>query len=130
MKKFLILFYLVLVCACATTGKYNAELNRWIGKKEIALLEIWGKPSSVFNLGQREQIITYVHHNKEVVPAENLQYTPDFNNAATLYAPFSYEEDFAIWPPIFVVENTCQTSFHIRNGIVQSWQWRGDCVAD
>lgn len=131
MKKLLIITLLWIASACATTEKYNAELNGWIGKKEVALLETWGKPSSIFKLGQQEQIVTYVHQDNEIIPAESMMYTPDFNNGYTLYAPFSYAEDFADWPPAFVVKNICQTSFHIKNGIIQSWQWRGNaCQAD
>lgn len=119
---------------CQTTKGYNAELNRWVGKPESTLIQAWGEPGSVFKLGQTEQIITYTKKDKVIIPPQYTFYNPDFNSMDTLYAPFTYEEDFAPAPMYatdgYEVTNICQTSFHIKDGIIQSWQWKGnDCVA-
>jgi hypothetical protein len=128
-----VLFLFFLLASCETTTAYNNKLNKWVGKSESDLIAAWGEPDSVFKLGQSQQIITYVKNSEVIIPAEETLYNPDFNSTDTLYAPFSYQEDFAL--PIstsdgYVVDNICQTSFHIKDGIVQSWQWKGnDCVA-
>ena len=125
--------FIFLLFACETVGNYNANLNRWVGKPEKNLIYVWGEPNSIFKLGQNEEIITYIKKDRVIVPPQITMYDPDFNNVDTLYAPFSYDEDFTL--PLsesngYIVNNICRTSFHIKDGIVQSWQWKGnDCVA-
>lgn len=131
---FLIFCGLLILSACRTAANYNAELNRWVGKPKSDLIAAWGAPNSTFKLGRSEQIITYVRKNEEIIPPQYTVETPDFNSMETLYAPFTYQEDFAPQTinaePGFVIREICQTSFHIKNGRVQSWQWRGnDCAA-
>ncbi len=127
-----ILIY-ALLCACATSSNYNNKLNKMVGQPESALIALWGQPNSVFKLGNQEEIITYVRKNEEIIPPSYTIYNPDFNSMDTLYSPFSYQEDFALptsVEPGYVINNICQTSFHIKNGIIQSWQWRGNnCVS-
>lgn len=129
---FLIICGLLILSACRTAANYNAELNRWVGKPENDLIAEWGAPDSTFNLGRSGKIITYIKKSEEIIPPQYTFAGPDFTE--TLYAPFTYQEDFApetiSAEPGFVIKNACQTSFHVRDGIISSWQWRGNnCAA-
>jgi uncharacterized protein YceK len=45
MKKLIYLCVMVmLVSGCATTAKYEAKLNTWIGTSEDSLIASWGVP--------------------------------------------------------------------------------------
>src|SRR5574344_1384475 len=124
-------FALVLsLTVCQTVGNYNAQLNTLVGQTEDYLIDEWGEPGKVQTINPNEQIFTYTKQNEVIIPAQYSYYYPDFNGMETLYAPFTYQQDFAPNPfettDGYEVKDICQTSFHIKNGIVESWQWKGN----
>ena len=64
MKRLICLLVLImLVSGCATTAKYEAKLNTWIGVSEDSLIASWGAPDIVYNMTSGKKAIAYVHRN-------------------------------------------------------------------
>lgn len=95
-----ILFLLVLLVAgCATTRRYQAMLQGWVGRPTTELISQWGTPTSTSNLADGSQLFVYSQIDEETreKTARNLAgYTP-----------------------------SCRTTFQVRQGTVVGWKWDG-----
>lgn len=132
-KTSLILAFGLLLGACATTAKYDSDLNSLIGKSKEALIQQMGSPSAVKMLPNGDEVIAYTKANDVYVPSEFYLYNQGaLSNEGDLYAPFLDHYDFSPYGGAFgyTVEYVCQTAFYLQGGRVVGWKWRGnDCAS-
>ena len=122
----------MLLLACATSQKYDRELKNWVGKKETALLDAWGRPSAEKYLSDNSKIITYTKINEWFYPSEYYFYNDGWGVENITYDPFMNGYEYNPYAEITDTEVTqyCQTLFWIENGVITAWKWRGNnCVA-
>lgn len=121
-----------LLLACSTSQKYDQQLKSWVGQSESSLISAWGRPSIVKETGQNSKIMTYVKIDEVFVPFEYYMYNNNWGTDNVIYDPFMDNEMTAYNAvPGAELEEICQTSFWINNGIITAWKWRGNnCVAD
>ena len=135
MLKNIALYILVLIFlfACATPEKYDAELASMIGEKSSVLVEKWGKPSARKILAGGDEVYTYTKAGDIYVPSEFYMYNQEYEPGEdVVYYPFLNDYDFGSYGATFgyQVEEFCQTSFLIKNGLISGWKWRGnDCLS-
>ncbi len=135
MLKNIALYILVLIFlfACATPEKYDAELASMIGEKSSVLVEKWGKPSARKILAGGDEVYTYTKAGDIYVPSEFYMYNQEYEPGEdVVYYPFLNDYDFGPYGATFgyQVEEFCQTSFLIKNGLISGWKWRGnDCLS-
>lgn len=128
-KFFFCLLLLIFLSACATEEKYSNNLNKLIGENESYLLKIFGKPSSKKIINSHTKILTYTNLENMYVPSEFYEYnTPLYVGADDVFYPFN---DMYIYNPMsqYLGVNVtfyCQTSFLLENGVIKSWQWKGN----
>jgi hypothetical protein len=48
---------------CATSAKYEAKLNTWIGASEDSLIASWGVPDKEYHLSNGKKAIEFVNKN-------------------------------------------------------------------
>lgn len=123
MRKFLIpVVYLLGLAGCATTANYEKNLNDWIGRPELDLVQSWGPPLSVYETtGVR--FLTYQRSGNMFLPggAPTLHTTVVGNTAIT--------NAYGGTPAMNVALN-CKTTFEVRNQRIVNWRWEGNhCVA-
>lgn len=105
--RFILLFLTAgFLSACATTAKYEAKLNTWVGKNESDLVSQWGVPNNTYSLNDGSKLIMYQHNGGSAsVPIGNMYYTESY------------------W---------CKTTFTIDgSGVVKNWKHEGNkCESD
>lgn len=135
MVKNVALYILVLIFlfACATPAKYDNKLAAMVGEKATVLVDTWGRPSARKILDNGDEVYTYTKANNVYVPSEFYIYNQGFEPSEdVVYGPFLNDYNFGPYGETFgyQVEEFCQTSFLIKNGLINGWKWRGnDCVA-
>lgn len=108
---------------CATQKKYQTILDTWVGHPEHKLVRSWGPPQSVYE-SEGVKYLTYTNSRNVVLGQTNSSYTTTVigNTAYTTGSPGSPGRNYAM---------TCQTTFEIRDGVIQSWSYKGnDCTAN
>ena len=136
MKKLINLFVMViLLSGCATTAKYEAKLNNWIGASEDSLVASWGVPNKKYNLDNGKKAIEYVHKN--TVQTGGYTYTvPQTTYQSGMIGDKPYRGTATQYvtetTPLQKYRLSCKTSFVINNsGKVESWHHEGnDCVSE
>jgi hypothetical protein len=136
MKKLIYLFVmLILVSGCATTAKYEAKLNTWIGVSEDSLIASWGVPDKTYEMRDGKKAIEYVRKN--TVQTGGYTYTtPQTTYESGKIGDQSYSGTSTTYvtgiEPIRKYRLSCKTSFIINNsGKVESWHHEGnDCVSN
>lgn len=110
-------------CTTATTQKYDVVLNNWLNKPEIELINSWGAPDNVYQLGDKKFIAYYSQHNR-YIPKTTYRYQPFFVGGWPYYDPIddtSYQ----------VVSEICKTTFTIEAEKISNWSHQGSgCVAE
>jgi hypothetical protein len=135
MKKLIYLFVMVmLVSGCATTVKYEAKLNTWIGASEDSLIASWGVPDKIYDMRDGKKAIEYRHKN--TVQTGGYTYTtPQTTYHSGKIGDKSYSGTSTTYvteiQPVQKYKFSCKTSFIINNsGKVESWHHEGnDCVS-
>jgi len=135
MKKTLILLMCLGLCACATTAKYEARLNTFIGQSEDSLIAAWGVPDKQYNMGDGKKAIEYVE--KSMVRTGGYSYTQP---RTTYHSGTIGNQTYSGTSTEYVTEKApverhklfCKTSFIIdKSGKVESWHHEGnDCVSE
>lgn len=129
-----VLILTFLLFACASSGKYDKQLNQSIGDSKTQLVEKLGRPSAVKILPNGDELLAYTKVHEVYIPSEYYLYnqgalSTEYDN---LYTPFLGDYDFtpAYSTLGYDIKNVCQTVFLIQKGIVTGWKWRGnDCTA-
>jgi hypothetical protein len=135
MKKALILLLCLGLCGCATTAKYEAKLNTFIGQSEDSLIASWGVPDKQYNMSDGKKAIEYVE--KSTVRTGGDTYT---ESRTTYHSGTIGDKTYSGTSTQYVTEKTpveryklyCKTSFIIdKSGRVESWHHEGnDCVSE
>ena len=136
MKKLIYLFVMVmLVSGCATTAKYEAKLNTWIGASEDSLIASWGVPDKTYDMRDGKKAIEYVHRN--TVQTGGYTYTTPHTTYQTgIIGDKSYSGTSTTYvtetEPVRKYKLSCNTSFIINNsGKIESWHHEGNnCVSN
>ncbi|MFH1622759.1 MAG: hypothetical protein ABIA97_06560 [Candidatus Omnitrophota bacterium] len=135
MKKLLLIMLCLGLVGCATTAKYEAKLNNWIGASEDSLVASWGVPNKTYNLNNGKKAIEYVH--KDTVQTGGHKYTTPqttYQTGTIGDEPYSGTSTTYVTEiePIQRYRVYCKTSFIINNsGKVESWHHEGnDCVSN
>ena len=59
MRKALIVMFATLAAGCATTSRYDTELQAWVGKGQAELFGDWGAPTDVTKSEQGATVLLY-----------------------------------------------------------------------
>jgi len=125
----------ILISGCATTAKYEAKLNNWIGASEDSLVASWGVPNKTYNLSDGKKAMEYLH--KETVQSGGYNYTaPQSTYQSGTIGNQSYSGTSTTYVtetmPVQKYRLSCKTSFMINSsGKVESWHHEGnDCVSN
>ena len=123
----LILCFLLFACALSDTS-YEQKLAPWIGKTEQTLIASWGKPTAQKITAQGQTLLSYVKQNEYLVPMEYFYDYPGWIDADIVYDPYFTDNAFAPYAQIVdtEVEQICQTTFVVQNGIITSYHFRGN----
>lgn len=114
----LIVIALLAGCSRATTRKYEALLNTWVGQSDAALLGSWGPPDSVYDNGG-VKYLTYFKSSSGYIPgvAPSYQTTIIGNTAYTNAVGGS---------PGYAYTTKCKTTFMVSDGLIQRWRYEGN----
>jgi len=134
MKKVFLLLLCLGLSGCATTAKYEAKLNTWIGASENDLIASWGVPDKVYQMSDGKKAIGYIHKN--TVKTGGYTYTvprTTYQRGTIGDQPYSgtsteYVEETV---PVQKYKIYCKTTFIINtNGKIVSWHHEGNnCVS-
>jgi len=136
MKKALILLLCLGFSGCATTAKYEAKLDTWVGASEESLIASWGVPDKTFDMLDGKRAIAYVYKNifqtggySHTVPQTTYQAGTiggqPYSGTSTAYVRET--------EPARDHRLSCKTSFIINNNTrkVESWHHEGNnCVSN
>ena len=135
MRKLIALLLCLGLCGCATTAKYEAKLNNWIGASEDSLVASWGVPNKTYNLDNGKKAIEYVR--KDTVQTGGYTYTtPELTYQSGTIGNKSYSGTSTTYVtetmPVQNYKLSCKTSFVIdKSGKVESWHHEGNnCVSN
>ncbi len=117
MNKSLALVVAVSLSACATQAGYKRVVESWLGAPEHKLIASWGAPQRNYRSGGFSYL-TYSNSRTVSVPGQ----APSFQT--------TYIGNVAFTQPVggspgFVVEEQCETTFTVKDGIVHSYSFAG-----
>lgn len=128
---------------CATTAKYEAKLNSWVGQPADSLVMAWGPPASSYPLQNGGQVLQY--SGQRTLPIGGYTYTTPqttYTNGTVNaygsrggYANANYSGTSTTYvqqqTPVYNVNLTCTTTFSVdASGYIVSWRYQGnDCVS-
>ena len=135
MVRILFLLSCLVLGGCATTAKYEAKLNSWVGASEDALIASWGVPDKSYATASGKKAVEFVR--KETVRSGGYTYTtPQTTYSSGTIGDKSYSgtstEYVVTTEPVQKYKYWCKTSFMLgKDGKVESWHHEGnDCVAE
>mgnify|MGYP001766598372 CR=1 FL=1 len=125
----------VLVSGCASTAKYEARLNTWIGASEGSLIASWGVPDKTYEMRDGKKAVEFVHKN--TFQTGGFAYTvpqTTYHSGAIGNQTYSGSSTTYVTErePIRKHRLSCKTSFIIdERGRVESWHHEGNnCVSN
>ena len=124
-----VLIVTFLLFACTMTGEqYNQKLYKWVGQTEVSLLASWGKPTGQKQVSHDTKILTYTKKEEWYVPTEYYYDNLGWGADNIVYDPFFGEYEMMPYDQIVdtEIQEICQTSFVVTNGIITSYKWRGN----
>ena len=126
MKKLLGMFVIgFLLSGCfATTAKYEAALNSWVGHTEDHLVEKWGVPNGVYNKNDGGKVLTYMDSGS--------MYMPGTTSSNTTIDAWGYATTTTTTTAGTNIGLRCKTTFIISSsGRITSWSYEGNnCVSN
>lgn len=124
-KKKLLMLLIFLAGGCVPKhdiATYQSKLSAWIGKSEYQLYAEWGYPKVTYSVGPDTFIVTYIKSYNEPVDGNTEPYTDEVYYPAAAQTP-------AYGLPVPQGVYYCKTSFVIKNGFVDDFNFNGDdCV--
>ncbi len=131
MKKLIYLFALVILASgCATTRRYSALLDTWVGSNEESLIASWGSPQNVYYMNNGKKVIEY--SKGQTIQTGGYTYTTPqttYHQGAvgnTMYYGTSTQY-VTQTTPVNYLYYWCKTSFIIgENGRIETWRWEGN----
>ncbi|MBR2299677.1 MAG: hypothetical protein IJ870_03785 [Alphaproteobacteria bacterium] len=125
---FLLIFVLLLFACAANNANYNKELEQWVGQPVKALETAWGKPTGQKIISANTRVLTYTKTSEYFVPTEYYYDNLGWGATDLVYDPFFGEYEMTPYAQIVdtEVQGICQTSFVVNDGVIRSYQWRGN----
>lgn len=121
----------MLLLACANIKTYDNELKSWVGKSEASLVSTWGRPSQKRYVNANESVLIYTRVQDWYMPSEYYFYNDGWGQENVLLDPITGEAQMG--PEAIITDNAvqeiCQTMFWVKDGVITSWQWRGNGCA-
>jgi hypothetical protein len=99
--------------ACAPVPPLEARLQPWIGRGEADLVSAFGVPSGTYEVEGRK-FLQIEQRRTQILPSDPLFYRP-YGRFGPVWAP----------GPGYVVL-TCDVTFALRRGVVESFSFRGE----
>ena len=134
-KNLCIIILALILSGCASTAKYEAKLNNWIGASENSLVAAWGVPNKTYNLDNGKKAIEYARKN--TVQTGGYSYaSPQTTYQSGMIGDKPYSGTSTTYvteiEPVQKYKLSCKTSFIINNsGKVESWHHEGNnCVSN
>jgi len=119
MRLTVVFLSLLLLTSCATTAKYNAKLDTWVGKDIYSLIDSWGYPDSTVELPNGNKVYTYSK-------AESLYVPPMMTTTTTVDYGVAYSRTTGYGGGH--INNWCKTSFETEGstGNILKWTHKGN----
>lgn len=132
----------LLLAACATTGKYKAVLDSWVGSSADSLVSSWGPPDSSYRLSDGEQVLQYSRGGNLHMPGYSYT-TPQttyengtvsaYGTNGSGYGNYSGTSTTYVQHHTqgFDIQLSCVTRFTVNaSGIITHWAFQGNnCVS-
>lgn len=123
----------ILLGGCATSAKFSAKMDSWVGQSEGNLVSGLGPPQSVYTLDKDVKILTYARQGQMVLPGQ-VYTTPVVTNTTGYYNNNPYNAQSTTYvqqqgAPM-VIGMSCTINFTIHSGWVYAWSAHGNnCVS-
>lgn len=117
-------------CETATTQKYEARLERWVGAPVDDLVLAWGPPDSSFKLEDGREVIEY--KKSEVTGYGSGASVGVGTWSGSRGGGFGTGVGFPLGghPSDRIATHTCETRFIVADRVVKAWSWEGNnCVS-
>ena len=116
--------------ACATTGKYEAKLQSWIGSSADSLVASWGYPTQTTTAPSGNKLLVYSRGQSVTMPVYQSPYeaqetaTNSYNQYNNTVQETRYRRP-AQQPQ--TINLSCTTFFEVdsSNNVVR-WSWQGN----
>ena len=135
----------LVLAGCATTGKFTAKMNGFVGQPESVIVGMYGPPQSSYRLGDGSRVLQYTRGGQVTMPGATT-YQPvrtSTTGSMTLQQGLSlqqttgtYNATSTAWVPQQAAPTTlnlyCTVNFTIgADGLVRQWSANGNhCVSD
>ena len=119
---FLLMSFFLIFAGCATTAKYEAALDSWLGHDVNELVDSWGYPVESFKAPNGNTVYVYNSSRSYAMPTQT---TSTYNvHGKTVYGHSTTTggQTLEFW---------CRTFFEVSdsNKII-TWRWEGnDCTS-
>jgi hypothetical protein len=143
MRKLMLAGAAVATAACATTAKFEAKMNSFIGQPEAAIVGMYGPPQASYTMGNGARVLQYTRGGTLMMPgAQTMQpVTTNTNGTMTLNRGLqqttgSYTSTSTTYvpqqTPATPITLWCTVNFTLdASGTVRGWSANGNhCVAD
>ncbi|MCX5852959.1 MAG: hypothetical protein NT072_13080 [Deltaproteobacteria bacterium] len=126
-KIFLSLCLICLISACATTEKYEAALNSWVGSDINDLVYSWGYPDSSFDAPNGNKVYMYSQGGSFQMPTTYRTTANVHGYGNTAYGSATTRayggQTLNLW---------CDTYFEVDSSQrIVRWSWEGNrCVSE
>jgi hypothetical protein len=129
-----LLILLIFLGGCATTAKYEAQLNSLVGVSEDALIAAWGVPDMTYDMRDGKRAVAYMRKTTLQTGGTPYTVTQTTHQSGTIGdKPYSgtattYSTEIE---PVQKHKFSCKTTFIIgSNARVESWHHEGNnCVS-
>ena len=111
--------------ACATTEKYEAILNTWVGASVNDLVSSWGYPQESFQAPNGNMVYVYSKSMNFVMPTQttsryDIQSDPLYGLPTTVYGNTTTTGGQTL-------SYSCRTFFEVNQSKkIVSWRWEGN----
>ena len=118
--------------ACSTFSdggeqSFTGEMQRWLGRPEGQLYQVWGAPANVYNVTPQEKVLTYVRTSSR---GRRNPYGNEIYYDGTGEAHW-WDEIFGPPAQNQPQQYYCKISFVVRRGIIVNYNFNGDnCVVN
>lgn len=120
----------MVLSGCATTARYEALLNTWVGDNEDSLVSSWGPPQNIYQMRNGKKLIEY-SQGRNVQMGGYSYTTPQTTYQQGVVGNTMYSGTSTQYvtqtTPVYNINLWCKTCFTISsNGIIESWRWEGN----
>lgn len=106
------------LAGCVGPEAFEAELEGWVGRTEVEIVDAWGPPDQVYE-NEAGRYLTWRSSRIRLVPGQPQVYHWDRTGSrsrATVSGGI----------PPRLMDMTCRKTMILRNGVITRWQWDGN----